>query len=111
MEFSAIIGAWVAAFLTIGIFSYLYKDNPFYKAAEHLFVGVSAGYLLSLGFWTQLQPNLFGRLFPAKHYDPDTITYTIYNVLSFFYCGAKFNLYSFCFIVRIWFCMGKSFLC
>lgn len=84
MEFSALLGAWVAAFLTIGIFSYLYKDNPFYKAAEHLFVGVSAGYLLSLGFWTQLQPNLFGRLFPAKHYDPDTITYTIYNVLSFF---------------------------
>ena len=84
MEFSTILGAWVAAFLTIGIFSYLYKDNPFYKAAEHLFVGVSAGYLLSLGFWTQLQPNLFGRLFPAKHYDPDTITYTIYNVLSFF---------------------------
>jgi|TARA_B110000914_G_C15521334_1_gene477190 hypothetical protein len=84
MEFSAILGAWVATFLTIGIFSYLYKDNPFYKVAEHLFVGVSAGYLLSLGFWTQLQPNLFGRLFPAKHYDPDTITYTIYNVLSFF---------------------------
>ena len=84
MEFSTILGAWVAAFLTIGIFSYLYKDNPFYKAAEHLFVGVSAGYLLSLGFWTQLQPNLFGRLFPAKHYDPDTITYTIYDILSFF---------------------------
>ena len=84
MEFSTILGAWVAAFLTIGIFSYLYKDNPFYKAAEHLFVGVSAGYLFSLGFWTQLQPNLFGRLFPAKHYDPDTITYTIYNILSFF---------------------------
>ena len=84
MEFSTILGAWVAAFLTIGIFSYLYKDNPFYKAAEHLFVGVSAGYLLSLGFWTQLQPNLFGRLFPAKHYDPDTITYIIYDILSFF---------------------------
>ena len=84
MEFSVLLGAWVASFLTIGIFSYLYKDNPFYKIAEHLFVGVSAGYLLSLGFWTQLQPNLFGRLFPAKHYDPDTITYTIYNFLSFF---------------------------
>ena len=84
MEFSSILGAWVASFLTIGIFSYLYKDNPFYKIAEHLFVGVSAGYLLSLGFWTQLQPNLFGRLFPAKHYDPDTLTYSIYNILSFF---------------------------
>lgn len=85
MEFSTILGGWVAVFLTIAIFSYLYKDNPFYKVAEHLFVGISAGYLLSLGFWTQLQPNLFGRLFPAKHYDPDTITYSIYNVLSFFF--------------------------
>lgn len=85
MDFSTILGGWVATFLTIGIFSYLYKDNPFYKIAEHLFVGISAGYLFSLGFWTQLQPNLFGRLFPAKHYDPDTITYSIYNILSFFF--------------------------
>ena len=82
MEFSTILGGWVAAFLTIGIFSYLYKDNPFYKIAEHLYVGISAGYLLSLGFWNQLQPNLFGRLFPAKHYDSDTITYSIYNGLK-----------------------------
>ena len=85
MELSTILGAWVAAFLTIGIFSYLYKDNPFYKIAEHLYVGISAGYLLSLGFWNQLQPNLFGRLFPAKHYDSDTITYTIYNGLNFIF--------------------------
>ena len=85
MEFSTILGGWVAAFLTIGIFSYLYKDNPFYKIVEHLYVGISAGYLLSLGFWNQLQPNLFGRLFPAKHYDSDTITYSIYNGLSFFF--------------------------
>tara|TARA_S200000501_G_scaffold91522_1_gene84889 strand:- start:1179 stop:2042 length:864 start_codon:yes stop_codon:yes gene_type:complete len=85
MDFSTILGGWIATFLTIGIFSYLYKDNPFYKIAEHLFVGISAGYLFSLGFWTQLQPNLFGRLFPAKHYDPDTVTYSIYNILSFFF--------------------------
>ena len=26
--------------LTLAIFSYLYKDNPFYKLAEHLFVGI-----------------------------------------------------------------------
>tara|TARA_B100001250_G_scaffold412222_1_gene442859 strand:+ start:995 stop:1861 length:867 start_codon:yes stop_codon:yes gene_type:complete len=85
MESSAVLGGWVATFLTIAIFSYLYKDNPFYKIAEHLFVGISAGYLFSLGFWTQLQPNLFGRLFPAKHYDPDTIIYSIYNILSIFF--------------------------
>ena len=36
MEFSTILGGWVAAFLTIGIFSYLYKDNPFYKIGTPL---------------------------------------------------------------------------
>ena len=37
-------GVWIAVFLTLSIFSFLYKDNPFYKVAEHIFVGVSAGY-------------------------------------------------------------------
>ncbi len=32
--FGEIFGAWVAAFLTLAIFSFLYKDNPFYKIAE-----------------------------------------------------------------------------
>ena len=64
MEFSSILGAWVASFLTIGIFSYLYKDNPFYKIAEHVFVGVSAAYVAAISFWTQIYPNLLGRLFP-----------------------------------------------
>ena len=40
----AIFGIWVAAFLTLCIYSFLYRDNPFYRFAEHLFVGVSVGY-------------------------------------------------------------------
>jgi hypothetical protein len=52
------------AFLTLCILSFLYKDNPFYKFAEHLFVGVSAAYWMSMGFWTTLVPNLIGRLHP-----------------------------------------------
>jgi hypothetical protein len=40
------VGVWVAAILTIAVFSLLYRDNPFYRAAEHLLVGVSAGYYL-----------------------------------------------------------------
>jgi hypothetical protein len=42
------MGIWLAAFLTLCIFSFLYKDNPLYKFSEHLFVGVSAGYQLTL---------------------------------------------------------------
>ena len=37
------IGIWIAALLTLCIYSFLYRDNPFYRFAEHLFVGVSGG--------------------------------------------------------------------
>ena len=77
-------GVWIAVFLTLSIFSFLYKDNPFYKVAEHIFVGVSAGYWMSIFFWTQIQPNLFGRLFPSKNYAEDSLRYRIYDLLSIF---------------------------
>lgn len=57
-----LVGTWLAAFLTLAIFSFLYKDNPFYKFAEHVFVGVSAGYWMCLAFWQTMMPNLVGKL-------------------------------------------------
>jgi hypothetical protein len=51
-------GVWIAAVLTLFIFSFLYKDNPLYKFAEHLFVGVSVGYIIVQQFWQVLYPNL-----------------------------------------------------
>lgn len=39
-----VLGIWIAAFLTLCIFSFLYRDNPFYRFAEHLFIGLSVGY-------------------------------------------------------------------
>jgi hypothetical protein len=54
----------LGAFLTLSILSFLYKDNIFYKAAEHLFVGVSAAYWMVMGFWSVLIPNLIGRIHP-----------------------------------------------
>jgi hypothetical protein len=88
MNFSEIFGAWIAVFLTLSIFSYLYRDNPFYKIAEHIFVGLSAGYWASVYFWTQIQPNLFGRLWPAVE-DPSALSalqkmwYGVYSGLGF----------------------------
>lgn len=58
-------GVWLAAALTLAIMSFLYNDNPFYKFAEHLFVGVSAAYWMVMGFWSTLVPNLFGKLAPG----------------------------------------------
>jgi len=62
---AAAIGTWIAGLLTLMIFSFLYKDNPFYKFAEHLFVGVSAAYWMVVGFWTTLVPNLIAQLWPS----------------------------------------------
>jgi len=38
----------IAGFLTLCIFSFLYKDNPFYRLAEHIYAGLSAGYYVGL---------------------------------------------------------------
>lgn len=54
---------WVAAVLTLGIFSFLWKDNPFYKFCEHLFVGVAAGYTICVTWFNSVRPDLFEPLF------------------------------------------------
>ena len=82
MIFNDIFGAWVAVFFTLAIFSFLYKDNPFYKIAEHAYIGISAGYWLSIGFWTIIQPNLLGRLWPSKEYSEESFWYSIYDFLG-----------------------------
>jgi hypothetical protein len=43
-----ILGLWLAGFFTLALFSFLYKDNPFYGLAEHVFAGLSAGYEVGL---------------------------------------------------------------
>ncbi len=43
---ATILGAWMATGLTLFIFSFLYQDNPLFKLAEHLYVGVSVGYTI-----------------------------------------------------------------
>lgn len=89
MSFGSIFGAWITVFLTLAILSYLYKDNPFYKVAEHVYVGVSAAYWGTIAFWNQVWPNLFGRLWPHVD-DPSTLSkfnqfwYKIYNGLHWF---------------------------
>lgn len=62
LTLGTMLGLWIGAFLSLCIFSFLYKDNPFYKLAEHIFVGVSAGYWMCTGYWQVIKPNLIGRL-------------------------------------------------
>ncbi|MBX3356372.1 MAG: hypothetical protein KF724_11820 [Phycisphaeraceae bacterium] len=58
------IGLWLAALFTLAAFSFLYRDNPFYKFTESVVVGASAAYYMVVGFWDVLVPKLFGALVP-----------------------------------------------
>jgi len=65
VDFWTIFGIWVGALCTLAIWSFLYKDNPFYKVAEQVFVGVSAAYGFIYTIYNNLIPNLFAKLFPG----------------------------------------------
>ena len=98
MPFWELFGTWVAALLTIGIVSFLYRDNPVYKLCEAIFVGISAGYWFVSLFYQNLLPKLFDNLGITKmlglggndgalqntfagHYD-DRIWYILAGVLA-----------------------------
>ena len=71
---------WFAALLTLSIFSFLYKDNPFYRFAEHLFVGTSMGYWIALTWHNAVKPNLWIPL--VKEHN---LLYIIPLILGLFY--------------------------
>ena len=56
------IGTWVAALLTLACFTFLYKDNPFFRFAESLFAGVSLGYYIGITLGQTIMPNLITPL-------------------------------------------------
>lgn len=80
-----ILQTWIIAFFTLALFSFLYKDNPIYKVAEHIFAGLSAGYYVGLiwqtvilqkvvdplvkqGDWLVIIPALLGLLMFARFF-------------------------------------------
>jgi hypothetical protein len=64
------VGLWLAAFFTLAVLSFLYRDNVFFKIAESVAVGVSAGWaMVSPGFWSALVPKLLAKLAPELVHD------------------------------------------
>ncbi|RME71182.1 MAG: hypothetical protein D6776_10610 [Planctomycetota bacterium] len=59
------LGVLVAAGLTLALYSFLYKDNPFFKAAEHIYVGVGLGYSLVIAWFQYIKAELY---FPLVKY-------------------------------------------
>ncbi|NNE44091.1 MAG: hypothetical protein HKN12_07770 [Gemmatimonadetes bacterium] len=59
---------WLSIALTLCILSFLYRDNPLYKFAEHLFVGISAGYYIALSYQETIRPNLIDALAAGNYW-------------------------------------------
>lgn len=57
-----ILGVWIAAALTLFLFSFLYKDNPFFKVAEHLFIGAGMGWYFQTVFYEIMIPKIWQPL-------------------------------------------------
>lgn len=59
MFFSPDLIAGVFSFLfTLLIFSYLIGDNPLFRIAVYIFVGVSSGYIAAVAWWQVIWPRL-----------------------------------------------------
>lgn len=43
---------WVGAVLTLAVWSQLFKENPFYRVAEHATIGITAGHMVVMGYRT-----------------------------------------------------------
>jgi hypothetical protein len=57
-----LISAFVGLILTLLVFSYLIGDNPLFRFAIYLFIGVSSGYAATAVWHNVLMPRLFSRL-------------------------------------------------
>jgi hypothetical protein len=52
------LSAAVAFLVTLMILSYLVGDNPAFRVAVHVFVGVAAGYVAAVAWWQVLTPKV-----------------------------------------------------
>jgi hypothetical protein len=57
-----LVGAVVGFVFTLLIFSYIIADNPLFRLAIHIFVGVAAGYAVVITYDNMLKPQLISPL-------------------------------------------------
>jgi hypothetical protein len=61
------LGVWVAAIGTLAMMSFAWRENPFYRAFEHIYIGISAGHATVMG-WNNLQSSLIEPLSSGSNY-------------------------------------------
>lgn len=84
-------GIWLSAIGTLAIFSFLYKDNPLYRATEQILVGLSVGYLIVMTFQSTLIPRVIE---PVLGLEPWGWVSAIWVLLMWTRLSAKYNYMS-----------------
>lgn len=56
------VGVFLGFVFTLLIFSYILGDNPLFRLASHIFIGVSAGYVTIITIYNVLIPKLLSPL-------------------------------------------------
>lgn len=56
------LGIWIAAIVTLMVYSYLLGDNPLFRLAQHLLVGIAVAYGAIIAYHQVLQPFLLNPL-------------------------------------------------
>lgn len=60
---------FLPAFFTLAVYSFLFKDNPWFKLAEHVFAGLSAAYYTGLIFTSVIKQQMFVPMFSEGRWD------------------------------------------
>jgi len=103
MSFVHFLELTIAGFLTLCIFSFLYKDNPFYRLAEHIYAGLSAGYYVGLIWRSVILQQLWIPITQDNHY-----ILIIPGVMGLLIFTRFFEKISFVSRVSIAFVMGNT---
>lgn len=84
---STLPDVWIAALLTIIATSYVFKDNPAFKFAEHTFIGAAAGYGIAYSL-TQLRTYALEPMSEGKH--PEYVIPIILGLLVYFRYSRRY---------------------
>ncbi len=65
MSLGELVPLFVSFLLTLMVFSYILRDNPLFRLAIHLFIGVAAGYAGAVAWNGVILPLMIGPFFTA----------------------------------------------
>lgn len=68
-------GPWLAFALTLMVFSYLLGDNPLFRIAEHLLVGLALGFAWIMAWHSVFLPRVLALVGSQKQ---DVVLYTLF---------------------------------